>query len=151
MIEPTLEPTNEDVKAAIIWLDDNNHKFDDIALVARTECAKRQLREALAAPDAVEIPNLDWARMAEVAADDLCTPEEHPAHEVCMACLAIKGTRWALEMRKQLEAAKQRADEAFNEGVEAAVNIIEFYYDQNKQVMLAAVRELKRPSKGDQA
>jgi hypothetical protein len=50
----------------------------------------------------VELPDFDWPKMAEVAADELCTPEEHPDHEACMACLAIKGTRWALEMRKQL-------------------------------------------------
>lgn len=60
MIEPTLEPTDEDVQAAMIWLDENNHKFDDIALVARTECAKRLLRVAL---EAVERPGPERAEL----------------------------------------------------------------------------------------
>jgi hypothetical protein len=50
----------------------------------------------------VELAQFDWERMQEVASDDLCTPEEHPDHESCMACLAIRGTRWALTMREAL-------------------------------------------------
>lgn len=51
-----------------------------------------------------EYETFDWKRIEDVAADDLCTSEEHPDHEACVACTAIKGTRRALQMRTKLEA-----------------------------------------------
>jgi hypothetical protein len=50
----------------------------------------------------VAIPNFNWEKMKAVAEDELCPECDGQDH--CAACLAIKGTRWALQMRATLEA-----------------------------------------------
>ncbi len=50
----------------------------------------------------VVIPAFDWEKMKAVAEDKLCPECDGQDH--CAACLAIKGTRWALQMRSTLEA-----------------------------------------------
>jgi hypothetical protein len=46
-------------------------------------------------------PEFDWKRMKEIAADELCS--EHDGAEYCAACLAIRGTRWALQMSSTMD------------------------------------------------
>jgi hypothetical protein len=73
------------------------------------------IAEAVGAP--LEIPDeslhssdFDWKKMEEIAADELCS--EHDVRDACYACLAIRGTRWALQMKQALNEAIQRAEAA---------------------------------------
>ena len=85
------------------------------AVIMKLEAAEQklaQVREAV-------VPDFDWAKMEAIAQDELCP--ECEGQEYCAACLAIKGTRWALKMREtivalrlQLEKLQKRFDSAWD-------------------------------------
>ena len=60
------------------------------------------LQQQLAQIRSAEVPDFDWDKMEAIAQDELCP--ECEGQEYCAACLAIKGTRWALKMKQTIAA-----------------------------------------------
>jgi hypothetical protein len=78
--------------AGEVLMHTSNANFD------RFKAAEQQLAQIR---DAI-VPDFDWVKMEAIAQDELCP--ECEGQEYCAACLAIKGTRWALKMKETIAA-----------------------------------------------